>query len=369
MNLIERIEKKLSDKTTRIDPNLFEECATDLLTNTYPNLIPISGGSDHGRDADLADKEQPPIRVAITSSRTYEGARKNLRSSLDSLKRHHIEGTKIVSVSLAELNQSKRVKLEELSKQNGFILTSVVDRTFFAQRLRENGSWRKRLLQLPGGPFSLSRESGNGITTSRPKELVGRQLLIDRLTKLESDAIIWGPPGVGKSSALTETPGLYFVDASPTSERLLDDILSTNPDIIAVDDALRRPEVVGMLLQIRKHEKLPFRVFGVCWPHQVDELATLLPNAIPLQVDLLTRREIATIAKSKGIKRHRDIARILDQARGRAGWAVRLADLMGSEVEWRSVYAGDALRAKLNNTYTGQESINPHFACSLSFRC
>lgn len=109
MNLIDRIAAALDNSRAKINPDVFEECATDLLQDRYPNLVPVRGGSDSGRDADsLEPAGVPPVRMAVTSSRTYEGARENLRGAIASLQTHGMTGTKIISVSLAELNQDKR---------------------------------------------------------------------------------------------------------------------------------------------------------------------------------------------------------------------------------------------------------------------
>ncbi len=41
----------------RLDPELFEQCASDLLRNIYPALVPIRGGSDAGMDGAISDAE------------------------------------------------------------------------------------------------------------------------------------------------------------------------------------------------------------------------------------------------------------------------------------------------------------------------
>lgn len=350
MNLIERIERKLEDQSTHINPAVFEQCATDLLSSLFPALIPISGGSDSGRDADWIEKiEEPPIRMAITSSRTYEGARRNLISSLESLMQHGLPGTTVVSVSLAVLNQSKRLKLENLASDYGFKLISVVDRSFFIQTLRSEGAWRNKLLQLPGGPFSLSKQSGFGELDQQLNLLVGRDQLVERLSNLNSDAVVWGPPGIGKTTLLENIEGLYFVEGEPLDERLLDDILSTNPRLLAVDDASRRTGLLDLLLRLRKQESLTYLVVAVCWPHERDSVALHLVEPADLEVGHLTRSEIAEIVRQHGVSDYNSLARVLEQAKGRPGWAVRLADLLRRGGEWRSVYSGDALRGEIKS--------------------
>ena len=348
MNLFERIERKLGDEATKIEHRLFEQAATYFLEDVYPSLVPVEGGTDHGRDADIVVPGQAPTRVLVTSARTYEGARKNLVNSLSSLLQHQMEGREVVLACLAELNHQKKVKLQELAAEKGFRLTNVFDRAFFTQRLVRDGEWRKRLLGLPGGPFSLSKVSGYAAPCMPSGQLVGRDSLVEKLASLDGDAVVWGPPGVGKSSVLTEVPELYFVAGSPSAERLLDDVLSTSPEILAVDDAAGRLEVLETLQHIRRVEGLTFKIYAVCWPHQVRSILARLPGAEAVKVGLLTRPEIREIAEAKGLWRYRDLGMVLNQARGRPGWACRLSDLAAGG-EWRSVATGRHLRSEAHS--------------------
>lgn len=353
MNLIERIAAALDNARARIDSNVFEECATDLLQDRYPNLVPVRGGSDSGRDADsLEPAGIPPVRMAITSSRTYDGARKNLRGAMASLKQHGMSGTRIISVSLAELNQSKRKKLEKLASDNGYILETVVDRAFFADRLRQNGEWREKLLGLPGGPFSLSKYSIRGDIKPRDFELIGRAEELEAIRSSSDDLLLYGVPGVGKSALLENISGLYFVDGNPSIERLMDDIISTQPGILVVDDTLRRVTTLENLQLIRRQENLAFRIIAVSWPHQREELKVHLPAAAEMRILPLIRQDIGTIVRNAGISRESLIARILDQAQGRPAWAARLTDLLKSDVEWRQVHTGEALRGEVSQYLT-----------------
>lgn len=357
MNLLERVQAALDDTKLRIVPNFFEDCATDLLSSIYPNLVPIPGGSDSGRDADVLNPTgSPPTRVAITSSRTYEGARRNLLASIASLKSHRLSGSSILSVSLAELNQSKRLKLERVAEAEGYDLVSVIDRSFFAQRLGVNGEWRSKLLRLPGGPFSLSRVSGYAVKSRQSGGLIGRDLLVEMLSNATQDLIVWGPPGVGKSAAVEES-GALFVEGEPSAERLQDDILAMNATLIVVDDAARRPQTLDLLLHIRKQEALSYLIVAVVWPHERESIASQLTGAREVEVELLARREIAEIVKSYGITSIVTLTQILDQARGRAGWAIRLAELLKKGTEWKRVYSGEALKGEVK-TYLSRSGVH-----------
>ncbi|OMQ28570.1 hypothetical protein BK799_29595 [Rhodococcus sp. D-1] len=338
----------MADTRLRLQADVFEECATSLLSVTYPNLVPVRGGADSGRDADLIQSPGiDPVRMAITSSRSEKGARANLRTSLKSLKEHGIAGVVVISVSLAEMNEAKRRNLQELAGEHGYELHAVIDRGFFADRLLTNGLWREKLLGLPGGPFSLSRTPVSIAFGASAPTLVGRDSDLEAVQSATQDVVVWGVPGVGKSALLSQVRALYFVEGRPTAERLMDDILETQPSYLAVDDAVRRLDVVEMLINIRRQERLKFILIVVCWPHERDVVRASLLDVVEFEVEPLIRSEIARIVRSRGVDGSTEIAQVLQQSQGRPAWAVYLADLIKSEGGLQRVYSGIALHSEV----------------------
>ncbi|OPX11994.1 hypothetical protein B1790_06020 [Mycobacterium sp. AT1] len=128
----------------------------------------------------------------------------------------------------------------------------------------------------------------------------------------------------------------------------MDDVMTTQPSILVVDDAPRRMNLLEDLQQIRRHEGLPFRIIAVCWPHQREELAISLASALEMQVLPLIRQDVAKIIRDAGITRESLVGRILDQAKGRPAWASRLIDLIKGGVEWREVQTGEAIRGEIS---------------------
>jgi len=57
----------------RLAPELFEQCAADLLRNTYPGLVPISGGSDAGMDGAISDAEGVAFPLVATTQEDVIG--------------------------------------------------------------------------------------------------------------------------------------------------------------------------------------------------------------------------------------------------------------------------------------------------------
>jgi len=54
----------------RLDPDLFEQCATDLLRDEWPSLVPVRGGTDAGMDGAIAEGEGRPSRLYVRRRRT-----------------------------------------------------------------------------------------------------------------------------------------------------------------------------------------------------------------------------------------------------------------------------------------------------------
>ena len=116
---------------------------------------------------------------------------------------------------------------------------------------------------------------------------------------------------------------------------------------MVVDDAGGRTDDIEQLLQARHAENLKLRVAVTCWPHERESVADHLPNALALEVDLLTMGEIGILLRERGITRTSVIAHLLQQAQGRPAWALNLADLLVQQGAWQAVWTGQALREQI----------------------
>lgn len=347
MNMIERVARALSDGAHQIDPTVFEECALSLLSDAIGGLSPVPGGTDHGRDAEIVRPGGTPIQVAVTSSRSNDGARANLRRSMRSMRAHDVAGDEVIAVSLALLNQTQRRSFEEMARREGYKLIAIYDRSYFTARLASHGEWRQRLLALPGGPYSLAQVSDPDRPTLERVALVGRDEVVSEIEGATSDLIVWGVAGAGKTSVLETLDGLLFVQGSPADDRLIDDLRDADPEIVAVDDAGVRGELLTRLRTLRGAEGLSFRIVAVCWPHQLAQVDTWLPGARQVEIGLLTRTQIAEVVLERGIRNRLVVERILAQAMGRVGWATHLADLLKDERTRHSVFDGVALQSEV----------------------
>ncbi|MFC7622265.1 hypothetical protein [Microlunatus sp. GCM10028923] len=346
VNLLDRIDQRLSDTRARINPADFEDCATSLLSPIHPGLAPITGGSDFGLDAEITEESQI-TGLIITSSRSWDGAKRSLRDSLQSMRKNDVPVQRVVVVNLAEANRSKREKLRAIAKEFDCELVQVYDRAWFANLFRANPDWRRKVLDIEGGPFSLSRHPRGARPDEQQLSTIGRDALIAEVEESESDVILFGVPGVGKSHVASKLDGALFLERQPTPVRLLDDLIETKPALVVVDDAGGRLQDVDLLLQLRDAEKLDYRIIATCWPHETDRIADHISNADQLEVDLLTREELGAILRDRGITRLSVIVHLLTQADGRPAWALNLADLLIHESDWKSVWTGRALRDQI----------------------
>lgn len=346
MNLLDRIDQHLSDTRARINPHDFEDCVTSLLSPIHSGLVPITGGSDFGLDAEITE-ESRITGVVITSSRTWDGAKRSLRDSLRSMRRNRVPVHRVVAVNLAEVNRSKREKLRDIAKEFECELVQVYDRAWFANQFRENPDWRRKVLGIEGGPFSFSRQPRGARADDQELSTIGRDVLIAEVNGSDADVVLFGVPGVGKSHVASKLDGALFLERQPTPERLLDDLIATRPALVVIDDSGARLQDVDLLLQLRYAEKLIYRIVATCWPHETASVVDHLPKSTQFEVDLLSRKELGVILRERGITRLSVIVHLLTQADGRPAWALNLADLLIHEDDWKSVWTGNALRDQI----------------------
>ena len=348
MHQLERIEDALADND--LDPVLFERCAQDLLIETYPGLSPVPGGTDWGRDADVHDGAGTPPRLMVTKSRDYSAIRSNMVRGLKSLKQHSVSVDRVVIANPGRLNASQRARLREAAAVHGARLEAVYDGGFFASRLRRDGEWRQRLLGLSGDPITVSRSPWRLAESSWSQlPLVGREDPLNLLVTGDGDVILFGKPGVGKTRLLAEMPDVVFVDPDAAEDRLADDIRWIAPQVIVVDDVGQAPRLARFVQRLRRQEAdwLNVRLVVACWPHEIDAARDLLPDAAEIELDLLERPDINAIVRAMGITGVMARQEILDQAEGRPGWAVALADLL-LRSGWEDLVTGRALLGEVD---------------------
>jgi hypothetical protein len=259
VNLLDQIDDRLKDPGFSLNRDDFEDCSTPVLTDIYPNLVPISGGSDDGRDAEIGDPDGT-IGVLITSARDLKGVLANLRKGCRQMTKKQVPIKRVILANLAELNASKRRKIDEAAEALGFEVVQTYPRPWYANRLRRDPDWRVKLLQLRGGTYTLARPPLDDLDID-VDATVGRSEELAAIRDAAGDVLVSGVPGVGKTHLVAQVPDALFVEKLADLSRLADDLLETDPKVVVLDDAGARPEVV---VELQTH---------LAWHSQQDKLS------------------------------------------------------------------------------------------------
>ena len=313
----------------RLDPDMFEQCAADLLQTDWPRLVPIRGGRDHGFDGAVADRDsQEPFPLVATTGKALV---QNFRTSLDSAKRNDWKPKRALFATSRRITPALRGKLFEAARERGVTLVQTYDQDWFAGRLYREPQWCKRLLGVTGRPNALSVFP----VSRRPvlgDDVLGREREKKWLLKHRGDCLLVGEPGSGKTFLLRalalEGRALFLVDDD--REQIANDVRSLEPEAVIVDDAHVRPTSIGRLAQVRSEVHADFRIIATCWPGQADGIKSELNvgQSDVLTLDLVDADTMIEIIKSVGIGGPNELLfTIRRQAAGRPGLATTLAHL------------------------------------------
>ncbi len=169
-------------------------------------------------------------------------------------------------------------------------------------------------------PITLDRSAGRDLS------LLGRG---DELAKLQAaggDVILVGQPGSGKSRLAAEAKRVRFITSRADPNAVAESLRQRQPAHVVLDDAGLAIARLEMLLELRR-EGHSFAIVATTWAENLDEVKRWLPDAAVIGLPLLERKTIDDLLTALGIKNYYLRLEILDQAEGRPGWAVALADL------------------------------------------
>ncbi len=302
--LYRSIEEGLDE---RLDPDLFERCAVELLRDAYPGIAPISGGNDGGRDGSISIGMGPPLPLIATTSEDVSG---NLKRNLDSYRRTGGSACEAVLATSQSLSPPQRRNLEERALKLGFTLRNIHARDDFVGRLYRDSMWRKKLLDLTGDLPALSAlpdKAGSRLTL----DLVGREREMDWLRRSSGDVVVVGQPGMGKTALLEalarEGGGLFPVvswigDATLTSDdmrRIADAYRGQSPPRVFIDDAHLRDSLIPGVTRLRTEIGAQFAIIATTWPSLEAEVRWQLqcPSERVLYVGGLDRKTASEIVR------------------------------------------------------------------------
>lgn len=310
----------------RLNPDLFEECAADVLRDEWPSLVPIPGGDDDGLDGLSVTSDETPVGLVSTTTKDAIG---NLTRSLE---RHMDVGgvvRRVIFATPRTLSTQQVRNLKQRATEFGCDLLQVYQQQAFVDRLYQSPQWLKHLLGLSGAPSALS-EYPRLWRPSAEIPLIGRQADIDSLAASSTDLVLEGQAGVGKTYILQELVragwGLFLVDDD--RERLAAALRSLQPQRVIVDDAHFAMEQLAGLLQLRKAVTGDFAIVATTWPGRREEVERMFDVAATASLEPLPRDEILRVIEEVGVKEPTNLQRrIVDQAMGRPGLAATLARL------------------------------------------
>jgi hypothetical protein len=320
----------------------------DLLRDSYPNLVPITGSSDGGWDGAIADSQGEPVALVCTIGDVNH----NLRKNLDSLRRGIEAPRRVVVATARRLTPGQREKLKAVAREKGFTLEQIFDQEAIADRLYHNPAWCKRLLGIAGTPSPLTSVP---LSHRRPLEieLIGRDADAEWVRTTPGDLVIAGQPGAGKTyllrSLIRQGWDAQFLTRADQAA-IADALRQQRPAVVIVDDAdsdtsPSRLEILAGLRQIHG-----FSIVATTWVGGQDQVVEMLggpPESHVRKLELLTRKQILEIVKQVGVEASEEVLReLVDQSANRPGLAVTLATLW-LQGSWKEVLEGRALSRTL----------------------
>ncbi len=326
-NYFESILEKLNGK---LDPDLFEKCVVDILRkNDYPTLVPIPGGQDAGMDGAISGTNGAPMPLVTTTHKTSSIG--NLTKNLTQYKTTGGKRRDAVFATSVSLTARKINNLYKRAEELGFNLVQVYEQEALAMRLYHEPSWCNSLLGLTGMPRSLSKIPINSRSVINDN-LIGREFEKEQLLKAvvqSRDTILLGQPGIGKTfllADLVQNTNAFFLN-NDDKERIYNDIRELKPDVIIIDDAHIKTQLLQELILFRKEHSISFSFICVTWPCFKDQLLSELELAEDscLELRLLSRNDIVNIINDGGIGGPKNLVwHLVNQSSGKPGLSAML---------------------------------------------
>ncbi|MDE2744739.1 MAG: hypothetical protein OXI41_01965 [Chloroflexota bacterium] len=324
----DRIRIALAD---RLDTELFEVCATELLRPRYASLTWVPGSNDAGQDGLGETHEGTTFLFVVTTAKDFS---RNLRRSISSYQDAGGDLQAVVLATSRPVSGRRRLELPtDIKEEFGVEVLEILEQESFVELLSEHPAWCKRLLNLTHGPVGALTRRFQRVHADLSLGLIGRDAELQALIGASGDLIVFGWPGAGKSYLLEQLCrehdwGWLVRDHDQSIPELADEIAEERPVRVIVDDAHFDSglQLLTRLLQLRQEIAHPFAIVACCWEDRTEELAERLPGAGTEQIPLMERSDIGAVLQKMDVYGPPQlVAEIVKQARGRVGLAVTLA--------------------------------------------
>ena len=313
----------------KLDPEVFEMCAVDLIAEDGWSVVPVPGGRDEGFDGAVSDGENEPFPLIVTTSKDPI---RNLKKNLKQVQRKGWTAEKVIFATSRIISGTRRRQLRKEAQELGFKILQCYSQDWFANRLYSNPNWCRKLLGVTGTPRALS-----AFPIARGPILgdavLGRQEEMQWLLDRRSDSLLLGGPATGKTfllRSLVQQKNVFFL-VDGNGGQIGNDLRELRPTAVIVDDAHTRMEWIQTFVQIRREIGAEHVwLIVTSWPSHsrdlIDELNLTEEDVCSLQ--LLDADTIVEIIKSAGVKGPNELLAVIrHQAAGRPGLATTLAHL------------------------------------------
>ena len=342
------------------DGDKFEACANSLLREKYSFLTWIKGGNDAGFDGAGVQSDGTRVQLICTTQEDVIG---NVTNSLNRAREENQKNDVVLVVTSRGLSPLQKRNIEKRIDDFGKGFLPIEDQPAFAELIYHSPRWRTELLGIPGHPPPLSMYPVSD-RVFLPLPPIGRDGELGRLKTADTDLVVFGQPGTGKTHLLAHAAklvdGLFLV--SENAEAIADGIRSQQPKWIFVDDAKSHLPMLRMLRQIRQDTGAVFNIVAACWPGEQDEVGAALGTTGKelLGLGQLPQLDIKNIIHAAGVAGPDDLLNeLIGQANGKPGLAVTLARLSFRETI-RDVFTGKALARDVKRSLTemaGKEAV------------
>ena len=119
----------------RLDPDVFEACAVELVRQDGWSVVPVRGGKDDGFDGAVADGVGESFPLVVTTNKDLV---RNLKQSLKAAQRSGCEAKRAIFATSRGISGATRRKLYDAAQEVGILLVQTYDLDWFANRLYEN---------------------------------------------------------------------------------------------------------------------------------------------------------------------------------------------------------------------------------------